>query len=342
MLKRDFAQALSQAGGMWFWDWGRGWFKDPPTMQAIGRMQQIAAEALERNREPNAQIAVVVSTRSKQYIRSGTDLLRNLYGQQFEVKIPRIGAPFDLLLVDDLPRAGDYRLYIFLDAFYLSEADRQVIRDRVLGDGKMVLWMVAPGFITDEGLSLEAMSDLTGIRMSAIESPLRASGDLHLSLVDLDHPFTAGVNSGTQYHVEGRLGPVFFAQDETAHTLGMSASLFGGGRGYVGYHARPGFVVKEMDDWTSAWSGLPVLPPVILRNIARQAGVHIYSDGDDFVTANRFMVALHARYAGERVIRLPEPATVYDAMTGETVAERTHEFGVELRRNETGLWLLGE
>jgi hypothetical protein len=97
-----------------------------------------------------------------------------------------------------------------------------------------------------------------------------------------------------------------------------------------------------MDDWTSVWCGLPVLPPVILRNIARGAGVHIYSDGDDFVTANRFMVALHARYAGERTIRLPQPATVTDLMTGKRVAKKVATFRVNLKRNETGMWLLGE
>jgi len=33
---------------------------------------------------------------------------------------------------------------------------------------------------------------------------------------------------------------------------------------------------------------------------------------------------------------------VYDAMTGARIAERTSDFDVELARNETGFWLLGE
>lgn len=339
VLKRDLAQALSQSAGMWFWDWGKGWFKDAPTMAAVKDFHRIAAQSLERDREPCAEIAVVVSTRSKQFVRGGTDLLRNLYSRQFEVNIPRIGAPFDLLLVDDLPRARDYKLYIFLDTFYLSDADRQAIRQRVLGGGRTVLWIFAPGFITDDGLSLSAMSDLTGIQIKAVEAPLSAAGDLHMSLADTEHPYTRGVNPGTTYFVEGTVGPVFFADDPAARTLGMSASLYGGGD-YPGYHAKPGFVVKQMEDWTSVWSGLPVLPPVVLRNIARHAGVHIYCDGDDFVTANRFMVAVHALSSGERFIRLPEVSTVVDAMTGEQVAHQTREFRAPLQRGETGLWLL--
>jgi hypothetical protein len=310
-------------------------------MEAISEFRRIAAETLERDRVPNPEIAVVISPRSKQFVRGGTDLLRNLYSRQFEVSIPRIGAPFDLLMVDDLEQARDYKLYIFLDTFYLSEADRQTIRARVLHGGRTALWLFASGLIAEDGLSLDAMSEITGIRMKALEAPQPSPGCLHLALVDMDHPFTRGAGPGSTYYAQGKLGPMFFAEDEGARTLGLSASQFGG-EGYSGYHSWPGFVVKQMGDWTSVWSGLPVLPPVVLRNIAREAGVHIYSDGDDFVAANSFMVAIHARYPGKRTVKLREPAVVYDAMTGKRVARRTTEFTTRLDRNETGMWLLGE
>jgi hypothetical protein len=77
----------------------------------------------------------------------------------------------------------------------------------------------------------------------------------------------------------------------------------------------------------------------LLRNIARGAGVHIYDDADDQVFASERLLAVHVRYAGERVIRLPQASNVYDPFRKRYVAQKAKEFRVFVPAGGTELWV---
>jgi hypothetical protein len=103
---------------------------------------------------------------------------------------------------------------------------------------------------------------------------------------------------------------------------------------------KPGFAVKKMKDWTSVYCSVPVLPPAVIRNMAREAGAHIYCDNDDFVAANDWMLCVCAASDGPRTIRLPKPATLVDALSGETTAKDASQFEVDMQYGETRVWKL--
>jgi len=241
--------------------------------------------------------------------------------------------------LSDLGLAPEYKFYIFLDAFYVTDQEKAVIREKVLRNGHTVLWLFGPGFVTDTGLSSESTSQLTGMTIKAYNG----GGRLRLTLCDLDHPVTRGIMPGLQFETLDETGPIFYVKDDGARVLGMTDAIpctNSRGTFQSGLESMPGFAVKEMNAWRSVWCAVPNLPAALLRNIARYAGVHIYSNGDDFVCANRFMVSVHARYGGKRLIALPRPSTVTDAFTGKKIAARAKEFEIHLKRNETGFWLL--
>jgi len=102
----------------------------------------------------------------------------------------------------------------------------------------------------------------------------------------------------------------------------------------------PALAVKDMGDWTSIWCGVPNMPACLLHNIAKSARVHIYTEGDDVVYAKNSLLAIHARYSGERTVYLPRRYTVVDAFMGEILAKDAQSFEVMLNRGQTGLWLL--
>jgi hypothetical protein len=95
-----------------------------------------------------------------------------------------------------------------------------------------------------------------------------------------------------------------------------------------------------MKDWTSVYCSVPVLPPAVIRNMAREAGAHIYCDNDDFVAANDWMLCVCAASDGPRTIRLPRKAKVVDALTGETVKRRAASFEIDMKYGETRVWRL--
>jgi hypothetical protein len=73
----------------------------------------------------------------------------------------------------------------------------------------------------------------------------------------------------------------------------------------------------------------------VLRRLAREAEVHLYSDAGDQVLTLPGYVAVHGGSAGERTIRLRRPASVEDAFTGERVAEGTATIRTRFGFGET-------
>jgi hypothetical protein len=101
-----------------------------------------------------------------------------------------------------------------------------------------------------------------------------------------------------------------------------------------------GLAVKEQGGWKSVFCAVPNLPADLLRHVARFAGVHIYSDRDDLVYADRRFLALHTLAAGERRIPLTRATRVRDALSGELVADSTSLLTVTMRAEDTALFEL--
>jgi hypothetical protein len=328
VAKRTVAAVLCNASGGEFKDWANGWWEDLETMNLIRQLNQLAQESANHDRTQIAQIAVVINPRSTMYLRDDSKLYSTLNLQQMLLVYPRIGAPHDRIMIDDLAKARDYDLYIVQDCLYLTEAQRRMLRDRTCRAGKTVLWLFAPGIVGDGGLrGVDGVSDLVGMRLAVHDATTRYC----LKFSNGTHPYTRGV-VGTEHFTFEDFGPLFHVDDPDVTVLGM-------GRYHMGL-TRPAFAVKKQADWTSVYCGLPVLPPAVLRNIAREAGVHIYTDNDDFMAANNWLLTVCAASDGPRTIRLPKNATVVDALTGETTAKDASQFEVDMKYGETRVWKL--
>jgi hypothetical protein len=96
-----------------------------------------------------------------------------------------------------------------------------------------------------------------------------------------------------------------------------------------------GLALRRHEAWVSAYSPGPVLCGD-LRSLARDAGVHLYTnDPDVAVFANAHYLTVCADAAGgETTIRLRGPATVADALTGEIVCKEGQAFRPNLRPKE--------
>ncbi|MBN1445533.1 MAG: beta-galactosidase [Candidatus Omnitrophica bacterium] len=331
VFKRDFAYTISKGMRFWYMDWGNGWYHDDAIMDAIGQIQELATESLEKKREKTSEIALIVSEQSTDYLSTEPGLLQPLFKQVFN-EFTRIGTPLDAYLISDLDKIPDYKMYVFLNAFYLTEKDRKAIKETVLGKNHTVLWMYAPGYVTNKGLSPEAVTDITGIKVEMHD----AAGEFAATLSGKDHAITRELDPQLSWKSgEGPFGPLFYCSDAGASTL---AVLSGGVRGDC--MGKPALAVKEMDGWRSIWCGMPNMPSALLRQIAKEAGVHIYSDYNDVVYANNFLLSVAVKDAGEREIRLPAPAKVVDAFTGEVISEKTDSFKRNFRQFEAPVWWL--
>jgi hypothetical protein len=144
----------------------------------------------------------------------------------------------------------------------------------------------------------------------------------------LRFPLTAG-GAHLSFGTEGSVGPVFFADDPHAVVLGR---LRDGGD--------PAFTLREHGSWRSVYLAMLNFGAQLLRNLAKDAGVHVWTDSDDVVYVNRSMLCLHTASAGTKRIALPARAVVTDLWTGQRYSQPLKQIERESAAYRTHAWHL--
>lgn len=301
VLARNFAHLLTRGAAVWWMDLlGEGWYADEAIWEQLGALQEEYRRAMPDFRAYRPDVAVVVDEDGPMALKPSRDLTRSVL-YYFRQEWCRLGAPAGIYLMSDLTagRVPPARLYLVLDAFAMSEAQAEAVRREARRRGATVVWMVAPGYAADGGLSLERTARIVGMGLRQVEP-------------------------GPGRTVEGpddetRLEPRFAVEDPAGEPLARYAD----GAGVAA-------AAREQDGWVSVFSGAPRLSTDLLRALARRAGAHIYADSDDVVMAGNGFVAIHASSTGEKSLMLPEARPLRDCATGEVLpSARRHAFQME-------------
>lgn len=333
IYRRNFANALCRSSGIW-WLGGENAAStlEEDLRACLEEFAHLGQASMHLDRSTASQIAVVVDERS--LIHKGFDkhLEWSAIFLQRHFGLARCGAPYDVWLLDDLAngRAPSYRMYLFLNAWTLDARQRQGLRQHVLRDGALAVWGYASGVSDTIGFGPELVSDLTGIRMRQ-EDLIWGSEAV---VTNHEHPLTRRLPASTHWGTPADIGPSFEVIDDQAVVLGVVVT--GNGR------CEPGVAYKEQDGWRSLYVGAPNLPAAVLREFARFAGVHVYSEEDDVLYANHCFVGLHTVKGGEKQIRLPEARPVYEVYSRRVVApDPVAQFADAVSARETRLYYLG-
>jgi hypothetical protein len=315
-LQREFANVLCQGVGQWWFDMGGGWYDDPRILADIGTMNRIAEASLAWDRSPADEVAVVVDDRSLHLMQVANRLSRPLLLEQLP-ELGHLGAPVGFYALGDLEKLAPRKMYVFLNAFAPSDAERHAI-ERLKGQGRVLVWLYAPGVYRAGRLDLAGMEELTGVHIAM---------DPHPAKLEVQ------TDSGT-YGANFDVSPVFFADDSRATVLGRLAD------------GRAGLVRRGRGGWTTVYSCAPMLPATLLRELATLSGVHCYlrkPQPHDVIYANRSVVALCVSEPGPRCVVLPRACDVFDLFEGsKPIAAAAREFIVTLARNQTKLFRLSE
>ena len=345
VFPRDYGNQWIENSGAWISDMSLSrwyafneyrlpWYTMPEVVRPIHDTLE-ALKTLELPRRHAAEIAVVLSLNSPRYedacrmVPHYKGLVNDLLLQN---GLPFLGAPYDVILSGDLghPNLPEYKLYLFLNPTYLTPDERVAI-DRLKRDGKVLAWFYAPGYVTDDGLSLDAMK-----RVAGIDLKIKANGAEAPELTfQAGSPLAAGrVGQKLETVVWRGLGnfsplafsPVFYADDPRVVPAGRSAD------GKVVYGHR------DFGDWKSVWCGVPNFDLPALVRLARFAGVHLYAEAPVVLNADNRMMMVHNGYEGRRTIKisLPRPACVSDLPSGNRVADGK-DFEMVLDSPETKL-----
>jgi len=93
---------------------------------------------------------------------------------------------------------------------------------------------------------------------------------------------------------------------------------------------------RSMGDWQSVFSPRPNVPAKTLREIAQQAGVHLYCEEGQVLYVNSRFLAFHTATPGRYTIRLPKRCSkIEELFSDKILAENADRFVVECDKPTT-------
>ena len=251
-----------------------------------------------------AQVAVIVDALGLAYF-AGKDDVRAEWNKAIMVdqlrELAQTGAPFDVYLLSDFfhPKFHDYKVYVFLNTLYLSDAEHRRLDARVKRSEQTAIWLWGAGVLTETGISAEAAEKVIGskVRMEKNETSLR------VRVVEGNDPLTWGLHVGSTFGPERPVMPTLTVGDKTATRLGANTDN------------KTVFSVRREPTWTSIHYGTLPVPAALLRNAFRAVGLHLYAETagtEDRIIAGTRLVAVTSAKGGNVRISLPAPHEIMD------------------------------
>jgi hypothetical protein len=319
VIKRGFGYSLTQNCGFWYMPFIHAWFHQEDIMQTIADIKKLADKTLKEDRSSISQVAFIMDEKSPDFtaLIENNNFMDGLCWDTYQ-EAAKMGAPFDMYLLPDIKNSAmpDYKLYIFMNSFYIDKATRDAIAVKIRKNNAVAIWCYAPGYITENGFSVEAMKELTGIDLSEIKE----QKTLILNITDKTNPIAKYVKQLKPY----TFGPVFNVTDKNVKVIGTADN-------------KPALVIKEFSNWKSVYSLLP-LNKELLTGLCEFAGVHIYSKSYDMLTANKSFIMLHALSGGEKTIILQENYNVKEILTGKEIGKSLNKFTEKLPVQATRIY----
>ena len=259
VYRRELCNIMQKQAAFWWLDFFGGYFSAPEYEAELKHELEIFREMARGERHSIAEIAVFVDPMSYLCIRrehgwTGYDqTIRSVN------ELLRCGAPFELYNLSDLPRLNvqKYKMFVFLNGFLMTDEMRAFIAEKLAG--KTRFFASASGMWDGKAYSAEHLSRLCGMQVA-----LREGGD------------SASVYRGVQYSFTHGDELLLQVEDPAAEVLARYAD------GAVSC-ARKG---------NSVYTCIPHLPWQLWRDIAKDAGIHIWDhNGGGTAVCSQFVGA---------------------------------------------------
>ena len=294
--RRNFSMALTYGLGLvWADPQGEGWLHDSEQWTQFGNLNTIYADHIAAIAEDNesfgdsATMTVVVDEASRFYLQCDGRVNGALLQKGRDAAL-RAGVSLRFHLLRDVIEdvAPPTPVYLFLNAFHLTDTDRARLHSRLAREQASAIWMYAPGYIA-ENADAENIAATTGMDVKRFEAPFQTGSTYLLS--------------GQYMRAEERFGagevwaPAFYiAPEEETDFLAR----------YINEENKGSIAILTLPEgWTSVYIAEPELTPALLREILQLLEQHIFLTPServyyDTVFARDDIVALHASQSGKR------------------------------------------
>ncbi|MBN2640200.1 MAG: beta-galactosidase [Victivallales bacterium] len=285
MMNRAFGMMLTRGmGGHWMEMYER-WFCEPVLLELMKYQLDLYRDLPEKPAGTTPREVCVVSDEDSTFhvkTNMGNGIHVSLIAELMR-RLPETGVSFGHVLKDDLLEPGKippHKMYIITNLFLLDEKERSALIKRFEEEKATVLWLYAPGAIMP-GQKPDA------INVSKLLGPgftmLKSRQNMQLKCPGADDIICRSITGPWFLPVDGFDQIIATTQDNS-----------------------PAIVKWRRNNTVNYFSPVPNLSPKLLRDIAAEAGVHIYSDSGDPVSVGNDFIFLHAKTGGEKSFRLRE------------------------------------
>lgn len=314
MLERNFAAALVHRTGTWWMDLlGGGAFDHPELWKIFERRAPLYREVYDNPTPYRPEVAMIVDEAPKTVIRSDWDA-------NFQLMITvrneamKSGASVGFYSLADF-MAGivpPCALYIFPNAFVVSDDDVETIHRRLDKEGATALWLFAPGSYGAGGFDAAAVERVTGIAVMRNDGLQGSAG--------------AGPWEGLTWGMEAPVAPrpVIDAPDVTI--LGRYRS-----------DSAPSAAETRLGNHRSIYAADMGVTADLLRTAADSAGAHIWTRGGEVIHTDGRFLMVHRKDGGRVTVSLP-PGVEAKTISGAQVAESENEIVVQFEPMQS-VWL---
>ncbi len=321
-LRRNFGNVLTHNLATWWMDLNaNGAFNANSIWTNNSTLISMYVDSIQRKLPAAPQVAWIYDEDTPFWLKGDSIDLTIPNGYTQRSIFQSLGAQVGYYHIQDLDKLPNtVRLIVFINTFRMDDNERLLV-EAVKSHGRTLLWLYAPGYVTETSLSIPAMSTLTGIPLELASSSMSTE----MSVVDIFAPLTSGLSGHSFGAGTGAMQPVFKAVAGTPGVRALGTYTQGGG---------VGLALKESTAWNSIFCGAPVLSQKTLRAIARYSGVNLQVDGDKIdnqtdalQTNGRYMYVYARGQAGRRSFRLPCERVPNGGFDRETGALPTSGFG---------------
>lgn len=291
VLRREFALCEAKRVSMWWFDFFGGYYYADELMEEVENIVRVKNQLADVEMKSVSEIAVFADIDSMFNLYEFSGLSKDL-----NVSIPdelgRIGAPYDIYTFGDIddPKLdlSQYKLFIFLNTYVISEEKRAFIDKNIKCNGNTILWYYAPGYIDEKDFSLDRMAEVTGMNIQ-----IKESNESLVKYADLSFGFSE------------KIGPLFYIDDDDVTAVAEYQET-----------KEPAIGYKKDNDFTVYYSAVGNTPYQLLREIATSAGIHIYYEGKDPVYVNNAVFGIHAVAGGEYTFNFPKECQLLELFEG--------------------------
>lgn len=328
-FRRNLAYILSHGQQLWWYSLMPQWFKNPERQRIAGSLHLLSQKAMELDRRSVAEVAVIIDERSVSTMRLNPLLQQTLMSESHGAFF-QTGAPFECFELQSFLHCTDYSRFKVVAFLNLFRVDSELLAsiEKLKADGRTLLFSFAAGLVDDSNgkriFSTDSASKLVGMKLEErMDVPLSVWIDPERSSL---MPDDEDIRYGWLHMDHAVLPPVLEITDSTATPLGYLRSNM------------PGLAMKEYPEWTSVFSAAPCMPPKVLRAFLKRAGVHLYTESEDLIHANRSMIAYIASSRGEKELILPSSTILEDAITGEQIKMTNGKTKMFMKRHEARIF----